>query len=307
MATYNKTKTGGSYQVGQLQQEINADAGIVPSCLSVAGSGENLVLEFAAALSAGEETTLDALILAHVPNPQSVDVDQLPLSELDDTKLAVHASQKPYVPGIHSYAVWTGSGDDIAGNDIGDGPLVHLDAEPGTPVKTVDVEFLANAGRVWIHEGYLKFDDGGEGDYMSSDIVARATPLQTSTDLDYNIVDDWLVYAGPGAGTHGLAGQPVLCPRTYAHDGDWNYDGTNLTPAAGDGEYKITTVERIVHRYINRIPCSGSSYGYFTMSSNETTELPQGYFMRISQHNVSDTVWHASVIMELYRERTHDP
>ena len=227
----------------------------------------------------------------------------------------MHSSPKPYVPGKRTYAVWTGCGDDIAGDDIGDGPMVHLDAEAGVATKHVDVKFLPDAGRVWIHEGYLMFDNGGEGDFMSADIRAYATPLQQSVALDLELVDNgkgsnWVVFAsgGPGTGTHGFNGTPVLLPRSFSHDGHWNYDGTNLTPApAQDGDFNICDAEMIVHRYINRIPTTGSSYGYFTMSSNETTELPAGYYMRIIQHNVSDTVWHASVIMEIYRERTHDP
>ena len=88
--------------------------------------------------------------------------------------------------------------------------------------------------------------------------------------------------------------------------GDWNYDGTNLTPASGDGEYKMANVEKIVHRYIHKIPCCGT-VPYFTMSSDETTELPAGYFLRITAHNVSLTTWNASVIVEIYRERTFVP
>lgn len=241
--------------------------------------------------------------------------DNLPKSELDGTKLAVHSSPKPTVAGVRTYAVWTGCGDDIAGNDIGDGPHVEFNSEVDTAQKHVDVEFLANAGRVWIHEGYLRFEGGGVGDYMSADIRAKATPLQTSVDLDYELVDNgkgsnWVKLAagGPGTGTHGFAGQPVLLPRSFSADGHWDYDGTNLTPnLAGTGGYHICDAEQVVHRYINRIPCQGSSYGYFTMSSNETTELPAGYYMRIIQHNVSNTVWNASVLMEIYRQRTHDP
>ena len=312
MATQTYVKpTNNPYQVGQLQSEINSDPSIVPSCTEVSGVGEDLTLTFAAPLSTDEEAALDALILAHIPEPQSVDAVMFPLSEIDGKKLAVHTSSKPYVPGIKTYAVWTGCGDDVDGTtDIGDGPLVHLDAEVGTPMKSVDVKFLPEAGRVWIHEGYLMFDGGGEGDHMSADICAEPTPTQFQANIDYIFENNWMKPApgGPGTGTHGLAANPILVPRTFSKDGWWDFDGTNLSfNAEQKGAYHISDIERTVHRYINRIPCTGSSYGYFTMSSNETTELPAGYFMRITQHNVSDTSWHASVIMEIYRERTHDP
>ena len=135
-------------------------------------------------------------------------------------------------------------------------------------------------------------------------------PEQTAVDKNYNIVNDWIVYAGPSAGSHGLAGNPVLIPRTYSMDGDWNYDGVNLTPnMAGTGEYKITAIERIVHRYINRIPLYGSTTNYFTLSSDESAELPVnlGYFMRVTVDNATDSNWHLCAIMEIFRERTYMP
>ena len=64
MATYNKTKTGG-YKLNELQVSINADATIVPSCTEITGNGTALALEFAASLSAGEETSVDTIISNH--------------------------------------------------------------------------------------------------------------------------------------------------------------------------------------------------------------------------------------------------
>lgn len=236
--------------------------------------------------------------------------NHLPISEIDGKKLAVHSSPKPYVPGKTSYVMWTSCGDDIGEEDIGDGPMVQFESEIGTAEKYVDVKFLPTAGRIWIHEGYLKFEGGGIGDYISSDVRAEATQLQQAVDLDLELDGDWVKFAdgGAGTGTHGFAATPVLVPRSFSHDGYWDWDGVTLTPnALQQGDYHISSVERIVHRYINKIPCMGSSYGYFTMSSDETAEIPLGYYVRVSQHNVSNTEWTASVIMEIYRERTHDP
>ena len=137
-----------------------------------------------------------------------------------------------------------------------------------------------------------------------------ATPVQDAQNLDLVIEDDWIKYSpsGPGTGTHGFGGSPVLVPRSFSKDGDWDYDGTNLTPNfTSTGGFKISSIERNVHRYINKIPCCGSCPTYFSMSSDETTELPAGYFLRINVHNVSNGTWHADVIMEMYRERTHIP
>jgi hypothetical protein len=234
--------------------------------------------------------------------------NHLPLSDLDGTKLAVHSSSKPTIAGT-TYAVWAGAGDDIGGNAIGAGPITQFTSAISTAIKTVDVEFLSTAGRIWLHEGYLTFKGGGLGDYMSADVVAKATALQTSVDLDYEISSNWVKAAagGAGTGTHGWAGTPVLIPRSFSKDGWWDYDGVTLTAnATQTGGYHISDIERIAHRFFNRVLCFGDSYGYFTMSSDEATELPAGYLMRITQHNVSDTVWDASIVMEIYREKTVD-
>ena len=109
--TLDKTKAG-SYKIGILQKEVNASPNVVPSCTSITASGTQLSLMFAAALSVDEETALDAIILAHVPPTEVMDVTELPISSLDGQKLSVHSSPKPEPDGVTTYAVWVGSGDD---------------------------------------------------------------------------------------------------------------------------------------------------------------------------------------------------
>ncbi len=239
---------------------------------------------------------------------------QLPLSDIDEgKKLAVHPSYKPRLESGTTYAVWTGAGDDVVSDPsvIGGGDLLHFVADTGTAEVVKEIRFDHDAfGRVWVHEAYLKFNGGGEGDYISADVMATGAPLQTVANLDLVIDGDLVKFApgGPGTGTHGFADTPTLVPRTYSMDGDWDYDGENLTPnMLGEGEYQIRTVDTAIHRYVNKIPCYGSCPNYFSMTSDETAELRAGYFLRVNMHNVSDTNWHASIIMEIYRERTVDP
>ena len=311
MALYYRTKLD-PVDITQLQAEINSSPNIVPSCMSVSETNGNLTFEFGAFLSEGagsEEEALTALVVAHVPNPQEIDIVQLPLSDLDGKKLAVHTSYRPTVPGIQTYAVWTGCGDDIAASPdgIGDGDILSFVSAVGTASQTKEVRFDPSSGRVWIHEAYLKFEGGSAGDYISSEVIAEASILQTSVNLDLVLTGDDVSYApgGAGTGTHGFAGTPVLVPRTFFNDGDWDYDGTTLTPNMdGTGGFKIRQVESVVHKYINKIPCHGSCPTYFSMSSDETAEIPAGYLIRVTATNGSDTVWEASVIMEIYRERT---
>jgi len=39
-------------------------------------------------------------------------------------------------------------------------------------------------------------------------------------------------------------------------------------------------------------------------TSDSTALLPSGFFIQLTTYNVSDTVWHASVFFEVYREKT---
>jgi hypothetical protein len=247
--------------------------------------------------------------------------DTMPYSRHLEGKLAVHSSAKPEPPGSQTYAVWAGSGDDPnaveAADSLGAGPILTFNMsfeESGPHIETKDVWFDPRHGRVWIHEAYIKFEDGGVQDYMSADIMAPASPLLTHTvSLDLVVdADGWVTAApgGAGTGTHGFAGTPSLLPRTYSNDGDWDWDGTNLTPnLTSTGGYRINANEMSVHRYFNKIPLYGTVSNYITMSSEETAELPvsSGYFIRISVHNLSNTNWNMTAIMEIFRERTVDP
>lgn len=68
--SYAKTKSGG-IRSHLLHASIHADSGIAPICESVtedAPGSDGFTVVFDAALSEGEETTLDGLITAHIKN-----------------------------------------------------------------------------------------------------------------------------------------------------------------------------------------------------------------------------------------------
>jgi len=240
--------------------------------------------------------------------------DTLPLSALGN-KLAVHSSTKPELSDIATYSVWTGAGDDDTLSEslsLGGGELLNFSMAfdaGGAHDVIKDVKFDPRHGRIWIHEAYVKFENGGIPDYMGAAIFAPATVVQTSTNLDLVIANNFISYApgGAGTGTHGWGGNPILIPVSYKLNGEWDYDGVNLTPnASTTGAYRIADIEHEVHRYFNKIPLNGTSSTYFTMTSDETAELvaSSGYFVRITVRNESNSAWSASVIMEIYRERT---
>jgi len=245
--------------------------------------------------------------------------DTMPTSPSLGDKLLVHSSSKPEPPGVSTFAVWTGAGDDVdqeeAVDSIGSGELLmfnmNYDVE-GAHIESKDVKFDPRHGRVWIHEAYLKFEEGGIPDYLTADIMAPATLLQQVANLDLIVENGWVKpsLSGAGTGTHGFAATPTLMPRPYSKDGCWDYDGVNLIPnVTNTGMYRISDIDRPVHRYFNKIPLYGTSATYFTMSSEETAELriDLGYYIRINVHNNSNSAWNLSCIMEIFRERTVDP
>ena len=321
--TVNKTTTD-PYDIESLQSEVNADGSIVPACMSVSASDDDLTLEFTAALSGAEDTALDAVIAAHVPPVESIDVAQLPLSAIDGIKISVHPSYKPTTVGTENYAVWTGAGDEVDassgnlvdGGIIGGGPLLCLEMSASVSEVSKDVKFHSDNGSIWLHEAYIKFSNASPGDYIIGDIRAEATPLQTSVNKDLEVNgSNWIVFASAGAGngTHGWAdaSKIVLIPRTFSKDGDWNFDGVNLTPnASAAGGYKISDIEQIAHRYVNKIPCSGT-VPYFSITSDETSLLPPNYYVRITCKTEDGgnfaQAWGLCVLLEIYRQRTHNP
>ncbi len=306
-------------RLSQLTQEINDNINIIPSCVGITQNNDEYRFDFLAELTEQEEISLDNIIDNHIPTEELIPVSILPISKLDGVKIAVHNSTKPIVSGSTSYIVWTGSGDDLSenvindlGNSIGNGDLLQFNLTPEVSEQFIDVEFNPNLGKVWINEGYLKFNNGGNGDHMCAYVIANAVPLQEVENLDLIVDNNWIKYStgGPGTGTHGFAdtSKISLLERTFSKDGDWDYINQNLTPNfTGTGQYKMPTIDRTVHRFINKIPTFGSCNAYFSMNSDETILLPTNYKIRIVAFNNSLTTWDANVILEIYREVTSIP
>lgn len=74
--TYTKSLSsafGGNLNTTQLLTEITADGGISPTCITVMSIADVVDIVFDAALSGGEQTTLDGLISAHTPSANTKD------------------------------------------------------------------------------------------------------------------------------------------------------------------------------------------------------------------------------------------
>lgn len=242
------------------------------------------------------------------------DIAKVEITQLSPLgKVEVHSSYKPNALADNTlYAVWTGCGDDMSDGSVATGPLLNFHMTIGGGNETVEMEFHPDNGRIWLHEGYIQFTNAGFGDYLTATIRSRGTVLQQSANLDLELSNggngNFVIPAsgGPGTGTHGFADANIaLIPQTFTHDGEWNWNPIDsLQPnLAGDGEYRISIVDKTVHKFINRIPLYGTT-AYTIFSSDETTELPPNFYVRVRVYNVSDTDWHLSAFIECYRERT---
>lgn len=248
-------------------------------------------------------------IVDEVPpsNPDPVTLSEIGLSESSGRKLAIHQSSRPQIIGKFFHTYWTGAGDDMATPEIGTGPMLEITNAVSTATQVVEAQYHKDYGDVYLHEGYVQWENAGVGDHIDVEIIATATPLQQATNLDYTIDASVKIRAasgGPGTGTDGLNGDPVWVPNA-AGTGWWDTDGVTATfSATQTGAYDWYTIEIIANRFMNKIPVYGSSTSYIMLQSADTTLLPVGYLIRVTAHNVSDTIWRAWMFMTLYREQT---
>lgn len=231
-----------------------------------------------------------------------------PISDVG-TKMAVHDSPKPVVPGKSIYAYWCGAGDDVVNHVIGGGQKAILKTVVGQATTSVDLKFDSQFGKVYLHDGFIIWKDAGVGedlgDSVSVEIIASPTSLQTAANLNYVIESNKVKAVAPGTGTHGFAASPTLVPNITT-TGWWNYDATaGLTfSTTQTGKYDIWDIEKTANRFVNKFLVFGTNNTYTDLSSEDTSEIPAGYFIRMIAHNVSDTVWYACILMEMFRERT---
>ena len=281
------------------------------------------ILRATADISAGEETTLDTLTTDHVPAPVEAEKNPMLLHEVNmetgeveavqfsssEGRHRVLASTKPVLPGKILYFYWAGVSDDIsdpAKVTIGGGNSVFLDVATGDSSKSVDLKYgnFSHGELVYIAGGAFQWENTSFGDAISMVVMASATPTQQSVNLDYNVDgDDRLIATTPGTGTHGLAGTPVFVPH-YCNKGYWNLTAdlqAEFRPS-GDGMFDWFTVEREAARFVNQLPLFGTETKGLQLSSPETSQLPGGYFLRITAHNGSGTAWKLTGSVMLYRE-----
>jgi len=226
-----------------------------------------------------------------------------------ENKLWVQQTAMPVRDALRTTTVYTSRGDDLSTPTMSEGTEIWLDLAASDTTKSVDLEWSASFGKMWLHEGWVSYKGAGPKDNVSAIVVAGATPMIANPSGTYVIVDTKVVYVGTGngtIGTHSLGGIPTLV-ESLAKTGNWNYDADSATPLtpnlSSEGKYNIFTVDKIVENFISKFLITGASAHPIHFSPSQAQEFPPGYKLRIQVENKSGTIFQVWGGLTLYRER----
>jgi hypothetical protein len=238
--------------------------------------------------------------------------NNIPKSEVG-TKIWVHQSSKPQIPGRQFHTVWTGSGDDALNDIVGGGERLLFDVTASDTEVVADIAFdVPDQGDVYIHEGYFMWENAPWGAHISIQARCKENVFQTSVNLDLEMESygdgNRAKYAvgGPGTGTHGWTNPSIHLVPNRLNQGYWDYsEATSLTPAAGDGDYDILDFDTIVSNFIHQVPVYSTATGFNRLQSSDTSRLAPGYYLKaIVTNGDTPTDWRCWMFMTLHRERT---
>jgi hypothetical protein len=323
--------TGRQINPQQLSDEIAASeitiALINCSVVQLDGDNKQLTANFKAELPDADESILNTLVTDHVANfetpanmilmghtvPTTGEVVEGPYA--GDGKLRVLASHKPVIPGKESWNYFCSTGDLVASGTVGGGTPMLVECTSGTPVSQVDFEFLNNSWPseyIYIFGGAIAWENAGSMDCFNMEIRAKPTPVVPAVvasglglDVDYNVVGDKVVYAGPGAGSHALGGLPVMV-QNFSQTGTWDLDRSTMTPipnTGGTGSFDWFVTDVRVGNYISDLLVRGTNYAPQIIDATESAPVPYGYYFRLKCHNNSNTDWSLWGFLRIYRER----
>ena len=315
----------------QLLNEIRASSiSIVVESASKNNSDSStttLKIDFKSEISDEEEIVLQNLVNDHVADftpPANMvvmghtvsstgDVTEGPYS--GDGKLRVLASHKPIINGRETWNYFTSAGDVVASGIVGNGERMQVICTSGTPVSETDFEFLNNAWPsefVYIFGGAIAWEGPKRGDCFNLEVRAKPTPMLDAVtgsgmglSADYNLDEDRIYFAGPGSGTHALAGLPIMV-QNFKHNGYWDLDKVNMVPfpnTSMTGDFDWHTSDVKVGNFISDLLVQGNNYTPAIIDATESAPVPFGYYFRLRCHNNSDSDWSLWGFLRMYRER----
>jgi len=219
----------------RLSQEI-ADSTIVTALDYINTSGDDCDVWFKDALSSGDVTTLDGLVVVHSGEPLP---DEATPVKIDGARFDSDGKQVivPTPAPSGSYTWYTSQGDQITPTIIRGGGtparIVYDTAETG--VKTVEMSF---AEAVYVHDGEINWRDITE--FNGTDHFSIYVKFGQSDDLTPN----------PGAGNCNITTPPFIVPALN-NDGDYDIDLTTACPIpSSSGPWIVNEKTEAITPYI---------------------------------------------------------
>ena len=276
---------------GRLVYEISGSS-IVTAIDSVNTSGDVCDIWMKAALSGGDETTLDGIVAAHSGEP-------LPNAEAPKTD-----DDRPYyAPNLFPLGALTdfrGVADDVTNGVERAGSLFTLTTSSAEDVN-LEFQFIKYG---YIAGGHIQYKGAVLGDYVSYAIHSPATVGTENTGA--GAYDKYQVGAGaymyiPNATTTGdwdlnlteklnanvdfTKVAPVPAP---AGDGffDWNEVTEAVTlNALQKGKYNLFDFDVTLGRFVNNVPLLGDDHFPLTVPAVKPVKLLPHWHHKVTLHN----------------------
>lgn len=171
---------------------------------------------------------------------------------------------------------FTGAGDDVANNKIGEGPSMYIVNTSGLSTITKHVQFTEN---VFLKDGYIFWENAAPGDRASLIVyIPAGVPFKSPTEQGNAILVD---------------GTPQYVTASTTPDETWV--GTHI--------YSPIDIDLI--RFVNKFHMIGTNVHGLCIESDDAAEVEPELKLRIEVYSPnSNTNLTVSVMLEMYRENT---
>jgi hypothetical protein len=235
----------------------------------------------------GADSSDDFTVASDGWNWMSVNLD-FPIDG-DSKRIIVQQSSQPIVDGKNFTRVFTGVGD--------------------TTYAVILVTSSVNAVKYRIEAvGNTDFTAIGSADNNVGTIFT-ATGAGTGTGTVMQVAD-----IGTGADAKiqsdiGTAEKSVTIEFGTTNGDVYVHEAFLLWENAGWGDQVTAEMvhvasDTVVSRYVNKIPVFGTNTDMTLMKSSDAALIPEGYGIKITAHNVSNTSWKMAMVAILHREIT---
>lgn len=176
-----------------------------------------------------------------------------------------------------TFLYFTGRGDDVENNSIGNGAQLIIDNSPGNTTSFIECSFTEV---VFLKDG-IAFWEGAEfGDYVNMEIILPAnTPM-------------------PAENTNGNAGVDA--------NGNISYITASQTPDdTWTGDFFLFPFDYTVFRFVNNFPLNGTNYIGTILESSDSAQIDSIFKFRIIINSPTGNAnLKVAVVLELYRQNT---